>query len=221
MESQYNCVDNRFFTDVDKPKFKLGQEFISKMYFIYPFISCVSVILCPVITMLTLSGLLYVVHSDTREIVESQPGDPVDEHEATSHHGNSDLGCELAISQLFLVALPFLVLFVIIYQRLGLKCILLVCFLAPVLQLFQALIIKHEIFDLLRSFNVKHKVNEMQLKVQFRNFKCIFNVSQCYTVSLQFYFQLPSSPEHPPGQTPDCCMTGDSPQASSSRPPPE
>ena len=35
------------------------------------------------------------------------------------------------------------------------------------LQLFLALIIKHEIFDLLRSFNVKHKVNEMQLKVQF------------------------------------------------------
>ena len=29
MESQYNCVDNRFFTDVDKPKSKLGQEFIS------------------------------------------------------------------------------------------------------------------------------------------------------------------------------------------------
>ena len=149
------------------------------------FISCESVILCLVKTMLTLSGL-FLFRSDAREIVESQPGDPVDEHEATSHHGNSDLGCELAISQLFLVALPFLVLFVIIYQRLGLKCILLVCFLAPVLQLFQALIIKHEIFDLLRSFNVKHKVNEMQLKVQFRNFKCIFNVSQCFTVSVQF-----------------------------------
>ena len=113
------------------------------------------------------------IYSDAGEIVESEPSDPVDEHEATSHHGHSDLGCQLAISQLFLVALPFLVLFVIIYQRLGLKCILLVCFFAPVLQLFLALIIKHEIFDLLRSFNVKHKVNEMQLKVQFQmHFQC-------------------------------------------------
>ena len=122
--------------------------------------------------MLTLSGQ-FGLRSDAREIVESEPGDPVDEHEAASHNGHSDLGCELAISQLFLVALPFLVLFVIIYQCLGLKCILLVCFLAPVLQLFLALIIKHEIFDLLRSFNVKHKVNEMQLKVQFQmHFQC-------------------------------------------------
>ena len=80
--------------------------------------------------MLTLSGQ-FGLRSDAREIVESEPGDPVDEHEAASHNGHSDLGCELAISQLFLVALPFLVLFVIIYQCLGLKCILLVCFLAP------------------------------------------------------------------------------------------
>ena len=129
---------------------------------------------------------------DAREIVESEPRDPVDEHEATSHHGHSDLGCQLAISQLFLVALPFFVLFVIIYQRLGLKCILLVCFLAPVLQLFLALIIKHEIFDLLRSFNVKYKVNEMQLKlrVQFQmHFQCqsVFHGLPTILISLSLF----------------------------------